>query len=243
MPPHHVLFVEDDRDLQRMLGHSFKNAGFRFASALDGETALRLVRETAFDLILLDLGLPDVHGTEVCRKLKQSPETAAIPVVMTTAQGGEIDRVIGFELGAADYVVKPFSVRELILRVRAILRRTRGAVEAQERFTFGRLAVDRAAHRAWVEGEEIVLTATELRLVLALYDHRGRVLGRDLLVDDVWGVGADMAARNVDTHVKRIREKLGPAGEYVETVRGVGYRFRAEPATSSRGAARAPRSR
>jgi two-component system phosphate regulon response regulator PhoB len=231
---HHVLIVEDEHDLQRMLGQSFKKAGYRVASALDGETALRMVKETEFDLILLDLGLPDIDGTEVCRALKQSPQTAAIPVVMATAQGGEVDRVVGFELGAADYVVKPFSVRELILRVRAILRRTRRFAEIQEHFTFGTLAVDRAGHRAWVEGEEVVLTATELRLVLVLYDRRGRVLGRDLLAVDVWGADAEMAPRNVDTHVKRIREKLGPAGEYIETVRGVGYRFRAEPGAGVR---------
>jgi two-component system phosphate regulon response regulator PhoB len=226
---HQVLIVEDEQDLQRLLGQSFQQAGFRVASALDGETALRLVKETAFDLILLDLGLPDIDGTEVCRALKQSPQTAAIPVVMATAQGAEVDRVVGFELGAADYVVKPFSVRELILRVRAVLRRADGPGEPTERVDFGVLRVDRAAHRAWVAGQEVALTALELRLLLMLLDRRGRVLTRDLLLDEVWGSNADVTSRNVDTHVKRVREKLGAAGEYIETVRGVGYRFADAP--------------
>jgi two-component system phosphate regulon response regulator PhoB len=226
--PSHILVVEDERDLQRVLTYNFKQAGFDVVSAPDGETALRAVKEERFDLVLLDLMLPDMPGTEVCRRLKQSPQTSAIPVVMVTAKGEEVDRIVGFELGADDYVVKPFSVRELILRVRAILRRAEGATEAEERFTFGKLEVDRAAHRAWVEGEEVAFTALELRLLVMLYDRRGRVLTRDLLLDEVWGSHVDVTARNVDTHVKRVREKMGAAGEYIETVRGVGYRFRAE---------------
>jgi two-component system phosphate regulon response regulator PhoB len=232
--PSHILVVEDERDLQRVLTYNFKQAGFDVVSAPDGETALRAVREERFDLVLLDLMLPDMPGTEVCRRLKQSPQTSAIPVVMVTAKGEEVDRIVGFELGADDYVVKPFSVRELILRVRAILRRAEGTSEVEERFTFGRLEVDRAAHRAWVDGEEVAFTALELRLLVMLYDRRGRVLTRDLLLDEVWGSHVDVTARNVDTHVKRVREKMGAAGEYIETVRGVGYRFRAEPTDEGR---------
>jgi len=227
--PSHILVVEDERDLARVLTYNLKQAGFDVVSAPDGETALRAVREERFDLVLLDLMLPDMPGTEVCKKLKSSPATAAIPVVMVTAKGEEIDRIVGFELGADDYVVKPFSVRELILRVRAILRRAEGPAEAEERITFGRLEIDRGAHRVWVEGVEVAFTALELRLLAMLYDRRGRVLTRDLLLDEVWGSNADVTSRNVDTHVKRVREKLGAAGEYIETVRGVGYRFRSEP--------------
>jgi two-component system phosphate regulon response regulator PhoB len=227
--PSHILIVEDERDLMRVMTYNFKQAGFDVVSAPDGETALRAVKEERFDLVLLDLMLPDMPGTEVCRRLKQNRETAAIPVVMVTAKGEEVDRIVGFELGADDYVVKPFSVRELVLRVRAILRRAEGTEQAEEKFSFGRLTVDRAAHRAWVDGQEVAFTALELRLLTMLHDRRGRVLTRDLLLDEVWGSHADVTSRNVDTHVKRVREKLGPAGEYIETVRGVGYRFRAEP--------------
>jgi two-component system phosphate regulon response regulator PhoB len=236
--PSHILVVEDERDLMRVLTYNLKQAGFDVVGAPDGETALRAVREERFDLVLLDLMLPDMPGTEVCKKLKGNPQTASIPVVMVTAKGEEIDRIVGFELGADDYVVKPFSVRELILRVRAILRRAEGPTEGEDRFTFGRLEVDRAAHRAWVDGQEVAFTALELRLLTMLHDRRGRVLTRDLLLDEVWGSHADVTSRNVDTHVKRVREKLGPAGEYIETVRGVGYRFRAEPLDESK----APRS-
>jgi two-component system phosphate regulon response regulator PhoB len=226
--PSHVLIVEDERDLQRVLAYNLKQAGFDVVSAPDGETALRAVREERFDVVLLDLMLPDIPGTEVCRRLKQNPETMGIPVIMVTAKGEEVDRIVGFELGADDYVVKPFSVREVILRVRAVLRRAEGSSEPSDRFDFGRLTVDRAAHRAWVDGSEVAFTALELRLLLMLYDRKGRVLTRDQLLDEVWGSHVDVTSRNVDTHVKRVREKLGAAGDYIETVRGVGYRFRSE---------------
>jgi two-component system phosphate regulon response regulator PhoB len=227
--PNHVLIVEDERDLERVMAYNLRQAGFDVVSAHSGEMALRAVKEERFDLILLDLMLPDISGTEVCRRLKQRPETAKIPVIMVTAKGEEVDRVVGFELGADDYVVKPFSVRELVLRAKALLRRAEGASAPEEKIDFGKLRVDRAAHRAWVDEQEITLTALELRLLMMLYDRRGRVLTRDYLLDEVWGTNVDVTTRNVDTHVKRVREKLGPAGEYIETVRGVGYRFRAEP--------------
>jgi two-component system phosphate regulon response regulator PhoB len=224
----HVLIVEDEKDLERVLRYNFKQAGFDVVSAGTGEIALRAVKEERFDLILLDLMLPDLPGTEVCRRLKAQRETAHIPVIMVTAKGEEIDRVVGFELGADDYVVKPFSVRELILRAKAILRRSDDAEPVVERFEFGALRVDRPAHRAWVSGEEVQLTALEFRLLLMLFDRRGRVLSRDFLLDEVWGSHVDVTSRNVDTHVKRVREKLGVVGDYIETVRGVGYRFRAD---------------
>jgi two-component system phosphate regulon response regulator PhoB len=238
--PSHVLIVEDERDLQKVIAYNLKQAGFDVVSAHDGETALRAVREERFDLVILDLMLPDLPGTEICRRLKANKETASIPVIMVTAKGEEIDRIVGFELGADDYVVKPFSVRELILRVRAVLRRADGPGEPTERVDFGVLRVDRAAHRAWVAGQEVALTALELRLLLMLLDRRGRVLTRDLLLDEVWGSHVDVTTRNVDTHVKRVREKLGAAGDYIETVRGVGYRFAAEPPEGADGAVRPP---
>ncbi|HRI67650.1 MAG TPA: response regulator, partial [Polyangium sp.] len=153
--PTKLLVVEDERDLQRVLSYNFKQAGFDVITAANGETALRAVKEEPFDLILLDLMLPDMTGTEVCKRLKQNPQTANIPVIMVTAKGEEIDRIVGFELGVDDYVVKPFSVRELILRARAILRRTEGPTQPEGRIDFGVLRIDRAAHRAWVDDEEI----------------------------------------------------------------------------------------
>ena len=230
--PTKVLIVEDERDLQRVLFYNFKQAGFDVVSASNGETALRAVKEESFDLVLLDLMLPDMSGTEVCKRLKQSPQTANVPVIMVTAKGEEIDRIVGFELGVDDYVVKPFSVRELILRARAILRRTEGPAQPEGRIDFGVLRIDRAAHRAWVDDEEVAFTALEFKLLIVLFDRRGRVLSRDVLLDEVWGSHVDVTARNVDTHVKRVREKLGLAGDYIETVRGVGYRFRAVAADS-----------
>ena len=224
-----VLIVEDERDLSRVVAYNFKKEGFDVVVAFTGEQALRAVKEERFDLVLLDLMLPDISGTEVCKKLKQNQATAQIPVVMVTAKGEEVDRIVGFELGADDYVVKPFSVRELVLRVRSILRRADASAQAPERFETGKLRVDRAAHRVWVEEREVSLTALELRILVMLYDRRGRVQSRELLLDEVWGADSDVTARNVDTHVKRVREKLGPAGEYIETVRGVGYRVSDRP--------------
>ena len=226
--PAHVLVVEDERDLARVLTYNLKQAGFDVVAAHDGATALRAVREEAFDLVVLDLMLPDLAGTEICRRLKSDPKTAALPVIMLTAKGEEVDRVVGFELGADDYVVKPFSVRELVLRIQAILRRGKAGEQPAERVEFGLLRFDRAAHRAWVDGAEIELTAKEFVLLTTFYDRRGRVLSRDTVLDEVWGMDADVTSRNVDTHVKRLREKLGAAGDYVETVRGVGYRFRTD---------------
>src|SRR5262249_17321662 len=161
--------------------------------------ALRATREEQFHLVLLDLMLPDLPGTEICRRLKQNPTTSGIPIVMLTAKGEEIDRIVGFELGADDYIVKPFSVRELVLRLQAILRRTDPIKPTADAFEFGVLRVNRAAHRAWVKDEEVALTALEFRLLAWLYDRRGRVLGRDLLLDEVWGTEKDVTARNVDT--------------------------------------------
>jgi two-component system phosphate regulon response regulator PhoB len=199
-----------------------------------GQEGIRLAREQRPELMLLDLMLPDVSGIEVCRALKENPATKGIPVLMVTARGEEIDRVVGFEIGADDYVVKPFSVRELLLRVQAVLRRSRGEPEASDSMIeFGRLRIDRGAHRVWVDAQEIELTALEFKLLVTLYERRNRVQTRSALLDDVWGIQADITTRTVDTHVKRLREKLENARDYVETVRGVGYRFVASPDESA----------
>jgi two-component system, OmpR family, phosphate regulon response regulator PhoB len=219
-----ILVIEDERDLQKILGFNLREAGHEVLSALGGLEGLALAQTKHPDLVLLDLMLPDLSGTEICKTLKRDTATRSIAVIMLTAKGEEVDRVVGFELGADDYVVKPFSVRELLLRIEAVLRRGKPA-DAGAPVVFGRLRIDREAHRVWVDDSEVVLTALELRLLVTLYDRKNRVQSRATLLDDVWGISADITTRTVDTHVKRLREKLGKAGDYIETVRGVGYRF------------------
>jgi two-component system, OmpR family, phosphate regulon response regulator PhoB len=225
-----VLVIEDEEDLQQVLDYNLQQIGCEVVGAVRGREGLRLALTSPPDLVILDLMLPDLSGTEICKQLKADARTRDVPVLMLTAKGEEIDRVVGFELGAEDYVVKPFSVRELLLRVQAILRRTSSPKgEAPDVFEFGVLKVDRAAHRVWVGGDEVELTALEFKLLLMLHDRRNRVQTRAVLLDDVWGIKSDITTRTVDTHVKRLREKLGLAGDYVETVRGVGYRFTETP--------------
>jgi two-component system, OmpR family, phosphate regulon response regulator PhoB len=220
-----VLIVEDEKDLQRVLEYNLRRSGHDVLVATRGQDGLRLARESRPDLMLLDLMLPGLPGMDVCRLLKDAPETRDIPIIIMTARGEEVDRILGFELGADDYIVKPFSVRELLLRVQAILRRRQGPVEAATATSFGTLSIDRDAHRAWVEAREIQLTTLEFRLLVTLYDRRDRVQTRATLLEDIWHMDADVTARAVDTHMARLRDKLGKAGRYIETVRGAGYRF------------------
>lgn len=225
-----ILVIEDEPDLASVLTYNLEQAGHQVSAAARGADGLRLAREQHPDLVLLDLMLPDISGTQICKALKEDASTRTIAVVMLTARGEEIDRVVGFELGADDYIVKPFSVRELLLRIQAILRRGKtDAPEPQAKIRFGCLEIDRAAHRVWVDDKEIELTALEFRLLVTLYDRKNRVQTRSALLDDVWGIQADITTRTVDTHVKRLREKLERARDYIETVRGVGYRFRSSP--------------
>ncbi|MCK6523743.1 response regulator transcription factor [Myxococcota bacterium] len=222
-----VLVVDDEADIRRLLTMNLKREGFRVLAAENGQEALRLAQADPPILVVLDLMLPDIQGTEVCRRLRAMPETAEIPILMLTARDEEIDRVVGFEVGADDYVTKPFSVRELMLRVRAILRRAPAKpIEPDDgqMLTIGPLRLDVAAHRVWVEQEELPLTATEFKLLYTLVHRAGRVQSRGQLLQDVWEMPPDLNTRTVDTHVKRLREKLGVAAGLVETVRGVGYR-------------------
>jgi two-component system, OmpR family, phosphate regulon response regulator PhoB len=223
-----VLIIEDEPDLVAMLEYNLKKEGYQTRSALTGEGGLELAwQEPAPDLILLDLMLPDISGTEVCRKLRGAEQTGNVPILMVTAKGEEIDRIVGFEVGADDYVVKPYSVRELMLRVRARLKHTSDPVsDPKNQVKFGALVFDSEAHRVWVDDEEVLLTALEFKLLDTLLSRRGRVQSRDRLLDDVWGYEVAITTRTVDTHVKRLREKLNAAGEYIETVRGVGYRMK-----------------
>ncbi len=232
-----ILIVDDETDLLKLLDFSMRGAGFETVLARNGKDALNLARQQKPDLILLDLMLPDIQGIDVCRTLKVDPLTRSIPIIMVTAKSAEIDRVVGFELGADDYVSKPFSPRELVLRVRALLKRTTRASDPEDDgpsvLKFGDVTVDQARHRVWVLDEEIPVTALEFRLLQTFIRRRGRVQSRERLLDDVWGMDVEVTTRTVDTHVKRLREKLGDAGRYVETVRGVGYRFSETPEGSS----------
>ncbi len=222
-----VLVIEDEVDLATTLEYNLRSNGLTARLAHTAKAGLELASgDPPPDVIVLDLMLPDLSGTEVCRRLRDNPRTRDIPLIMCTAKGDEIDRVVGFEVGADDYVVKPYSVRELLLRIRAMMRRSqRGETESQS-LRFGSLRIDRGAHRCWVEEQEILLTALEFRLLATLATRRGRVQSRETLLSDVWGIEADVTTRTVDTHVKRLREKLGEAGSYIETLRGVGYRFK-----------------
>jgi two-component system phosphate regulon response regulator PhoB len=188
---------------------------------------LEQAQRTKPDLIVLDLMLPDLGGLEICKTLKKDDQTHLIPILMLTAKGEEVDRIVGFELGADDYITKPFSTRELVLRIKAILRRT--GEKAQDRtgkvFHFGELYVDPAKFEVKVKDTPIKLTALEFKLLKYLYENKGRVASRDMLLDRVWGYDSELNTRTVDTHIKRLREKLGEAGAYIETLRGLGYRF------------------
>jgi two-component system phosphate regulon response regulator PhoB len=229
-----LLVIEDEKDLQKVLEFNLRQAGHEVLTALRGREGLQLAREHHPDLVLLDLMLPDLAGTEICKALKQDAHTRDIAVLMLTAKGEEVDRIVGFELGADDYVVKPFSVRELLLRIEAILRRSTGEPAIEDLTEFGCLRIDRAAHRVWVETQEVELTALEFKLLTNLFERKNRVQSRAALLDDVWGIAADITTRTVDTHVKRLRQKLGGAGDYIETVRGVGYRFADSPSGMER---------
>lgn len=225
-----ILIVEDEPDLLATLEYNLQREGYETRGATSGAEALKLAAlEPVPDLVLLDLMLPDLLGTEVCRQLRENEATRHVPIVMVTAKGEELDRVKGFEAGTDDYVVKPFSVRELLLRMKAVLRRAGVVTEEEETIVFGRLEIDVPGHRVWADEEEIRLTALEFRLLTTFHARRGRVQSRERLLEDVWGYQAHVTTRTVDTHVKRLREKLGEAGVYIETVRGVGYRFRTRP--------------
>lgn len=221
-----ILVVEDEKDLAHVLEYNLRQAGFDPLVAYDGAAGLRMARDVKPALVLLDVMLPDVSGIEVCKRLKSDAATSSLPIVLLTARAEESDRVTGLEAGADDYVTKPFSVREVMLRVRAVIRRTSTqSASSPEREVHGVLSIDRGAHRVRVDDAEIDLTATEFRLLIDLVDAKGRVRTRDALLDRVWGYAPEVVSRTVDTHVRRLREKLRSAGAYVVTVRGIGYRF------------------
>jgi two-component system phosphate regulon response regulator PhoB len=223
--PETILIVDDEQDVLDLLVYNLQKAGHRILTARDGAAALQKVRDGTPSLIILDLMLPQLDGTEVCRQLKADSKTAHIPIIMLTAKAEEVDRVVGLELGADDYVTKPFSPREMVLRVKTVLRRASGKTAPAEILKFGDLTVDIAKHEVTLKSKVLELTATEFKLLAMLMERRGRVQSRDRLLTDVWGYEGDVDTRTVDAHMRRLREKLGKAADCIQTVRGVGYRF------------------
>ncbi len=221
-----ILVVDDEPDAVDLVQFNLTNAGYEVITAADGGEALKKARTFRPDLILLDVMLPEIDGLEVCKLLRRDAATSGIPVIMLTAKAAEIDRVLGLELGADDYVTKPFSPRELVLRVKNLLRRRQTGDENSELMRFGDLIIDISAHSVVVSGRSVELTATEFKLLSLLAARRGRVQSRDRLLKDVWGYDSMIDTRTVDTHMRRLREKLGKAARFLDTVRGVGYRFR-----------------
>lgn len=221
-----ILVIDDEPDVVDIIAINLKSAGFEVISAYDGAVGLEMAKTHVPALIILDLMLPGMPGLEVCKILKKEPGTSHVPIIMLTAKSEEVDRIVGLELGADDYVAKPFSARELVLRVQSILRR--GSVPEQqsnETMTVGEIKLDNSRHEVHIHGKIITLTATEFRLLAILMERRGRVQSRERLLNDVWGYESAIDTRTVDTHVRRLREKLTDVANYIETIRGVGYRI------------------
>jgi len=224
-PSKKVLVADDESDVLNLVCNNLKSAGFSPLQAEDGPSALEQAKTHLPALIVLDLMLPGMSGLEVCKALKAEPATKNIPILMLTAKAEEVDRILGFELGADDYMTKPFSPRELVLRVQSVLRRATSQPEKAEVLKLGEIVVDRTRHAVSVRGKELDLTATEFKLLSTLIERRGRVQSRDVLLNDVWGYESVIDTRTVDTHVRRLREKLGKAADCIETIRGFGYRM------------------
>ena len=222
-----VLVIEDEPDIRKTIDYNLSKESFEVIQAASIEEGEKALASNKIDVIILDLMLPDGSGLTLCRDIKSEPNTKNIPVIILTAKTEEVDRVVGFELGADDYVTKPFSVRELILRVKAILKRGVSTEiqtdNAQD--TFEELTLNYDEYQAYINNEEISLTALEFKLLKHLINRKGRVQTRDQLLEDVWGYSSNVTTRTVDTHIKRLREKLGIVGEHIQTIRGVGYRF------------------
>ena len=225
-----ILIIEDEPDIRKNLEYNLSREGYSVLTAASIAEAEQLISSNNLSLILLDLMLPDGSGLDLCKKMKSDPDVQNLPIIILTAKDDEVDKVVGFEIGADDYVTKPFSVRELILRIKAVLKRgdnKKDIVEIDRQF--GDLKIDIDSHEVYVDGDLVNLTALEFKLLIQLVDRRGRVQSREQLLSDVWGYSAEVTTRTVDTHIKRLREKLGSMGKYVQTIRGVGYKFSRSP--------------
>ena len=225
-----ILIIEDEPDIVRMLEYNLKKEGLRVVSAPDGQAGLRQARKQCPDIILLDLMLPEIDGLEVCRALRQERDTAGIPVIMLTAKGRESDKVVGLELGADDYITKPFSVGELIARIKAVLRRSRDKEKLPDIFKAGNLTIDFSKIKVSVGNKRLELTAKEFELLSALIKAKGRVLSRDYLLDNIWGFdnALEIQSRTVDVHIQTLRKKLKQEAKRIVTVKNYGYRFEIE---------------
>ena len=221
-----ILIVEDEPDILNLLAFNLENSGFETIKAVDGYDALEKARKEAPDLVLLDLMLPKLDGFEVCRKIRENPGLKHIPIIMLTAKGEEVDTITGLELGADDYVTKPFSPKELILRIRAILRRVKPTRQEISEWKAKGLYINFETYEFRIDGEKEELTATEYKLIKELILNQGRPLTREHLLSKVWGYEFDGYARTVDTHIRRLRKKMGACADLLETVRGVGYRMK-----------------
>jgi len=223
-----ILVVEDDGHISKLIKYNLEKAGFDCVTTISGEGALEILEHESLDLIILDIMLPQMDGLETCRCIKQNENFSSIPIIMLTAKGEEVDKIVGFELGADDYVVKPFSPRELLLRIKAILKRGKTKNKEKDILSIGKLKIDIPRHKVAIKNKEIKLTHFEFDLLLTLVKRKGRVQSRDKLLEDVWDISADVTTRTIDTHIKRLRAKLGKTGDLIETIRGIGYRFKEE---------------
>ena len=223
-----ILIVDDEEDILTLLEYNLEKAGFKVISADDGPEAIELAKKEKPALIILDIMLPSMEGTEVCKAIKRDDATSHIPIIMLTAKGEEVDRIVGLELGADDYITKPFSPRELVLRVKAVLKRGHGGEENEGTITAGNIKIDVERSVVISNGKHLKLTATEFKLLVELVKARGKVLSRDALLDRVRGIDYYVTDRTIDTHIRRLREKLGKSAKHIETARGFGYKFQEE---------------
>jgi phosphate regulon transcriptional regulator PhoB len=224
-----ILIIDDERDIVEAIEYNLNKEGFSTHKSFDGMNGLRIAKETVPDLIILDLMLPGINGIELCKTLKKDERTSKIPVIMLTAKKQEVDKIVGLEVGADDYMVKPFSMKELIARVKAILRRyisiPKGE-KAKSVIIFSDVKMDLDRHEVTVKGKSVELSAKEFKLLEFLSMNKNKVFSRERLLDDVWGISAAVETRTVDVHVKRLREKLGKSGDHIQTVRGFGYKLK-----------------
>lgn len=222
-----ILVVEDDKNLSKLVVYNLEKANYEAKTAFSGEEAVEKLKHNSFDLVLLDIMLPEMDGFEVCKLIRKSNKHSGIPIIMVSAKGEEVDKILGFELGVDDYVVKPFSPRELLLRIAAVIKRVKGKDDTGEDFLkAGNIEIDIVRHKITVGGAEVVLTLQEFKLLVTLIERRGRVQSRDSLLENVWDMSSEVTTRTIDTHIKRLRQKLGEEGKLIETIRGIGYRFK-----------------
>ena len=220
-----ILIVEDEPDIRDTLNYNFEKEGFKVLSSPDGKSALKLLENNEPNIVILDLMLPDMSGLDLCRKVKNDKKLANTSIIMLTAKSEEVDRIVGFELGADDYVTKPFSIRELILRVKVLIKKHATSENKDSSISLGSIYMNLDAHVVQINKKDIILTALEFKLLKHLLQRKGRVQTRDQLLGDVWGYSSEVTTRTVDTHIKRLREKLGVVADYIQTIRGVGYKF------------------